>query len=282
MSTRNEISFDKISVLVMGLSPNKILIEWTYKPTTIPLSYYEIQIQRSLNAQNEFKIIYKQGGDVTQEYYDYEPLLHNEHRRYYYRLIARNIKTDKKIYSEVTTWDEEPDLKMQEIIRLLDYLLEERTGYPSFIFQEKTGGIKCPHCVDQATGRLVYPNCTFCKGTGRLGGFSNPILTWIDYSPNPKIVQFAEWGETQPSERNILIGNFPVIKPRDVIIEAKNRNAWRVVNVTFVAPEQVIIQQMARIALINRSDIEYSFELPELERKTALLKLIERRKLPEW
>ena len=283
MALRNEIVFKDLDIKVMGLSPNKVLVKWETEKTNIPLSRYTFTLQRSESQTVGFKNIYVSEGISPFEYFDYEPILHNEYRRFYYRVRAKNNETKKTLYSKISTWHGEPDLKCLEIIRRLDDLLEWRTGTPVFFFSEITQGTRCPECWDMATGRLLRADCPRCKGTGKIGGFAPPVLIWADLSPDAKVVQHGGWGETQPSQCDILLGNFPIIKSRDIIIESRERNVWSIGEmIRVVKPERVIIQQMARVDKVNRSDIEYTLEVPEELRSQALEQLNNRKKWKEW
>jgi len=280
----NEVKWESIWVTVLGLYPHKILVKWELEPTKLDLSQYSFAIYRSNNQETEFKNINTFiPSTANGEYLDYEPLLHNEYREYFYKMIATNTVTGNIIESDVITWEFQPDYKMLEMIRLLDDHLEWRIGSPCVLYYERTVSDSghCPHCWDIVTNRQKTSSCSFCSGTGILGGYDGPQPVWIEFiAPNTKDVAHAAWGESQPGQSDILLSNYPVIKPRDVLIEIDTGSLWRITRVSTIAPQRTIIQQMARIDRMNKSDIENKMLTVPTDIKDVMVAQMEKR--IEW
>ena len=133
-----------------------------------------------------------------------------------------------------------------------------------------------------ATGRVTNPSCSTCRGTGRLGGYYDPVSVWLDTSVDSKIVQHLGWGEVHSHEIDVWGPNYPVCKERDILQEAVEGKMYRVNNVRMINPSKMMVQQVMRIVEISRSDVEYTLPSPIAVRQALIEKMNYRKSLPEW
>jgi hypothetical protein len=176
----------------------------------------------------------------------------------YYKLIVRKISTQESIESNIAALEGDLDVVGMYVVDETNFLLEDVVGVPSLVYQRKRSGVLCTKCFDPIQKKRMISQCGTCYGTNWVGGFYNPIDCYIDYSPNPKTVQIAQWGEMQPNETQILMSNFPELSPGDVIHEIRQGRLWRVVQVTETEKRRVPMLQFARVTEIKPSDIENS------------------------
>jgi len=302
-----DIKFKRLNITVLSFDPDQILVEWELFDTVLPLQDYTFRIERSehSSAYAAHDKLYFQPPNVYSEpedsessevfhlqtvsgdqlnFVDHMAELHDTHKKYYYRVVAKNIKTKNIIFSPVGTWDGEPSLVAAEMIRRLHWLLDDRTGEPSFYFQQMKESPRCPRCWDPATQRTTNPDCSYCMGTGVIVGYYRPVLTMIDFYPDNKITQHVSWGETQPNDINILMSNYPVLQNRGIIIKAASRRAYRVENVRPIEEpgSDTIIHQVAQITEISRSDIENKLTIPLDLQTDALTRLNDRKEKREF
>lgn len=278
-----EIKFKRVDVTVFSFDPPKILLKWVLEPTILPLQDYEFRIERSENISDGFKHLYTASGTAP-DYIDYTAEFHNVQRKYYYKVTATNTKSGAIIVAPIGTWEGEPNLVAMEMIRRLDFLLDDRTGHPTFVFGQMSEGPRCSECWDRATSRSTNPDCPVCKGTGRYGGYYNAVLVMIDFYPDAKVTAHTGWGETQEAQMDILLSSYPTLKNRDILIKADNNKTYIVDNVRPIEEpgSDTIIHQVARVAEMNRSDIETKLNIPEDIRTEAANNLRERKEKREF
>jgi hypothetical protein len=60
-------------------------------------------------------------------------------------------------------------------------------------------------------------------------------------------------------------GAFPLVKNRDLLLEAQSGAIWRIVNVRPVQPQRTISQQVVRLERVNPSDVEYKSPILQVD-----------------
>jgi len=165
------------------------------------------------------------------------------------------------------------------------YIVEEHEfehefvdGVPVAIFKKMTEGEKCQSCWDKVMKKVTRSNCKECHGTGFTGGgYFPPVMSWMKFEPDPKIVQIADWGEKQIRQTDIQFTNFPLFSVGDIIVELKPNRYFRVSNVRFTEKSRVVMLQVCRLDEINRSDIEYDLIIQDELREPLIQQLEDRR-----
>lgn len=192
-------------------------------------------------------------------------LLHRWRQIYYKVKSEKKSDTADVAESEAFTQQAEPDLIALEIQRLERLVWEEYAGRRCFIFQVRTFGQRCPNCYDGPdkgkgfTSQKKRSNCLTCYDTTFARGFMDPIEIFMQIDPSPKSVQMHPTTERLPSDTTARLPNFPLVKPRDIIVEAENRR-WRVVRVTQTERLRSVVHQELVLHEIAQGDIE--FQLP--------------------
>lgn len=279
------IQFEKYEAVVLSKSPAKILIRWKMDCETHVLADYEFIVERG-DAQDNIPgfqhvdMLYRRPvtpGITSTEtdnidplcraidgleqpwYLDYAPALKNLSKIYYYRIRCRQKSTQEEIVTPVFSIDKNLDMGGLYIVDEHNFLLEDAIGVPSLVFNRKNDGVYC-ECFDRIQKKTTRSNCKICYGTNWVGGFHDPIDCFIDYSPDIKQSVIMDWGETKPTETDILMSNFPQIWPKDVILEITQLRYWRVVRVKEVERRRVPMLQFARLVEINPGDVEYNLK----------------------
>lgn len=190
-------------------------------------------------------------------YLDHAQSLQMLTRPVYYKLILRKISTQEWVESPMVTFEGDLDMVGLYVAEEHNFLLEDAIGVPSLVYQRRRGGVPCPKCFDPISKKRMISQCSVCYGTNWAGGFHNPIDCYIDYSPNPKVSDIAQWGEVQPNESNILMSNYPELNPGDVIRELRQGRMWRVIHVTDTEKRRAPVLQFSRVTEIKPGDVEY-------------------------
>jgi hypothetical protein len=281
-------SFLKYQAIPLSKTPAKVLVRWEVALEGSALADVEFYIDRAIGQdarpgfqhvdihgkpmedKNQFldsKNLVQQAlpisGLENHWYLDFSPELANLTLPLYYRIRARQVSTQEEWSTPMFGFSGELDLVGLYVVDEHNFLLEDVTGTPCFVYNRRRGGKPCSKCFDPVQKKRLISNCKLCYGTNWEGGFYRPIDTYVDFNPNPKNVQVAQWGETQQNETNILMSNFPQVSPGDVIHEIREGRVWRVVQVNETEKRRVPMLQFARVSEVKPSDPEYSLPFDE-------------------
>ncbi len=263
MVTTAVAEIDQIRVRTISL--DFLLIDWRIKPTNRPVSDFTFSIFRSQSPEGPFNQIVD-GLKQTFAFKDFTAAQKARWRKWYYKVRATEDTTSKFSESEVVSNSEKPDRIALAIMRRNNLLLSKKNGIDAFLLTETTFGQRCPNCFDAVKGRKKVSNCTICLATGFIKGFLDPVQIRINVSPSPKVSQFANFGEVQPNQTAAWMSNFPEAKQRDLIIEAvANGTRWRITRVNTTRKNRALVHQNLLLTEINRSDVEWKIQIPELE-----------------
>jgi len=285
------IKFRKVQAIPLSKVPAKVLIRWeTDVRSAAELVDYEFLVLRQTNGQDNvpnFQDVDIDGKLKTPTpetipalnlqaistwidgldqpwFMDYSDVLKNLTHQSTYRVKCRHKKTLEETISEQFAHEGNLDLVGLYIVDEHNFLLKDVTGVPSLIYQRRRGGIMCPKCYDPIQKKRTMSHCTSCYGTNWVGGFFNPIQSYVDFNPNPKNITISQWGEVQENETQALMSNFPSVVPGDIVRELPENRLWRVVLVTVTEKRRVQMLQFVRLSEIKPADVEYS--IPNDER----------------
>jgi len=287
---RFPLNFKSIQVIPLSRDPGKVLIQWEMLPTAINLSDFEFYIDRGSTADQipafqhvtidgkpwvsshpattttseNFKQI---GGPLSAldfyEFLDYTPELRNLHRTYYYRVRVRRVSTQEELGSAPMTWHGDLDLEAMYVVDEHNFMLEDTTGVPALIYKRRRGGVACEACFDKIQNKRLASHCKRCFGTNWEGGFHEPIDAYVDLSPHANQTLIQEWGETQPTETDVLATNYPLIFNGDLIREIRKNRLWRVVRTRTTEKQRAPMLQFIRVTEVNPGDVEYQIPIDE-------------------
>ena len=247
----------------------RILVKWELEPTSQKLNNLFFFIDRSeSDAECDLKQISTDPipANEKNEFMDFDVRLKDINKVYYYRVRAVEMLNGQAVQtfkSETFEQREDPpDLVALYIIE--EHLFAHRWvyGVPAVIYTKKAEGFRCEECWDNVLKRQTNSHCERCYGTGFIGGYYQPIPAWIDFSPSPEIVQIADFGEKQLHETDIQFTDYPSLQVGDLILQGKPLVFWRVENVRSTLKNQTTILQIARLNMVNRSDIEWALPIP--------------------
>jgi hypothetical protein len=286
-----KISFEMASARILSIEHwQRVLVEWKLKKTTQDISSLEFHVLRG-ESPEDLKQLTPPGGLTYQdkpEFIDYTAQLKDLSKVYYYKVEAREMSGNSVVQTfstEPFTWDGDLDLTGIYVIDEHIFAHKYVYGQPCMIFKKKKEGVKDDGPggnFDPILKKNIRSNDKKTVGTPYIGGYYPPIDAWVHFDPDPKLVQIPEWGEKQSRQSDIQFTNYPLLTPGDIIVEVKQYRYWRVVNVRMAEKNRVVTIQVARVDEINRSDIEYTLELPEERRKAMIEELRERVNTPEF
>ena len=260
----------KIQVLALDRFP-KILIRWELEKTTQNLKNLKFIIHRGESPEELKPISQEISHNSLYEYVDTDPAMRVNHKNYFYRIDAVEYRSNaivQTFQSEIATWENQIDLVGLYIVEEHEFKYRYIGGQPVMIFKNRRDGAYCCECWDTVLKRPTKSNCQTCHGTGKQEGFFNPITTWMDLNPSPEVVTIAEFGEKGVGQRDGELTNYPLLDSRDIILDVVTNDRWRVESIHPVLNRhQVVIRQLVRLSLINKTDIEYKMCVDEGLRK---------------
>jgi len=285
----NSTIFLKYSAMLLSREPAKALVRWEIADLRNDLTDYEFLIERS-NAANAIDSFQNKTIDgaplptpetksrnllpISQwisalDYYqflDFTIPTRDLNGTYWYRITSRRKSTNELVSTPMFSMDGQLDVVGLYIVDEVNWLLDDQTGSPSFVYSRRRGGIQCDECYDKIQKKTTKSRCHTCFGTSWKEGYFKPFDCYIDFNPNPKDVRIQEWGETQENETNILLSNYPILTPGDLIRELQSQRLWRVTKQQQTEKRRIPMLQIARVTEVKPADIEYSIQYDE---KTA-------------
>lgn len=293
---RFPLNFKLIEVIPLARDPAKVLIKWSLADTTLLLSDFEFYIDRGdtadqipafqhvtidgrpwvsshHSASTDSVNMQQVGGPINGldffEFTDFSPFLRNLYKAYYYRVRIRRISTQEELGSAPVTWHGDMDLEGLYVIDEHNFMLEDTTGVPGLIYKRRRSGVLCTQCFDPIQKKRLASHCQTCYGTNWEGGFHKPIDAFVDFSPHPNQAIIQQWGESQPTETDVLMANYPLMYNGDMVLEIRKNKFWRVIKTRPTEKLRAPMLQFVRLAEINPGDVEYKFPLDEefVERK---------------
>lgn len=251
-------------LIVRSFSLDWLEFTWEVENTKLDPWDFEWYVERSESPEGPWDPI---AGPFSDRYrfIDNRVNLLHRWRQLYYRIKSVQKSDDTNIiYSDAGTLGAEPDLIAQEIQLLERTVWREFTGRKCYLFPVRTFGQYCPHCMDAggkgSTFRKLRSNCLTCYDTQFARGYLNPIEIYIQFDPSPKTVQNQGTGETQQSNSTARMGNFPLVKPRDIIVEPENRR-WRVVQVSSTERLRAKVHHELTLHEIVKGDVEFQLKI---------------------
>jgi hypothetical protein len=259
------MEFRRVDIIISqpGAPPEgmaRVLVYWELVTQHSGVDETVFSIERSLSHgfdsfENIAENIQGEAGSYVYKFVDVTPNLISFWRKYFYRIKA--VRAGDTKYSKVVTWETSPRPHELAIIERHDFILRHMQGTPSFAFIERTADSARCTCYDPTAGRTMDSNCTLCLGTGFQQPYFDPILFYVDYNPDQKLVQISSFSEMQPNEKDCWFSAFPQLKPGDLIYEVMPGLLWRIARMNLIQPMGSTIQQIARLVAVERGDVTY-------------------------
>ena len=261
------IRFKRYRATVLSIEHiQRVLLSWELQDTTQDLRHLSFIIERGESPQELKPISTFIPASELYEYVDYSGTLLSLMKIYYYRIKAFEVIGGTQVLVvETPAFGLDGNLDLVGLYIVEENLFEERwiDGVPCLIYKKMKEGTWCPVCWDSVLKRVTKSNCKTCAGTGRLGGYYKPIEAWVKLNPDNKDVSIPEWGEKETNQLDFMFTNYPALVVGDLFYECKPGKFFRLDKVTCAEKNRVATIQLGRLTEINRSDIEYSLEIPE-------------------
>jgi hypothetical protein len=253
------------NLLVRSFSLDFLEVTWEIASTSLDPHDFEMYVFRSESPMGPWDQVAGPFEDKYRFVDNRVNLMHRWRQIYYKIRSVEKADSTNSVDSAAVTFHAEPDLIAEEIQRLERLLWEEYAGRRCLIFPVRTFGQRCGNCYDGPakgkgfTSQRRRSHCLTCFGTSFVRGYFDPIEIFMQIDPSPKSEQQLPITERQQVDTSARLPNFPLVKPRDIIVETENRR-WRVVRVTPTERLRSVVHQELVLHEIAKGDIE--FQLP--------------------
>lgn len=249
------IRFDAINVY--QVSPAARIVHWLLTPTNEDLSDLTIAVSRSYSPNQDFEEIASVAYPTTY-YRDAEVNVTSFWREAYYRVTA--VLRGETFEPPVQGLNSAFAAIAKEMIRRTDILLRF-AGVPAMVYLRRHGE-RCPECWDNVMQKVTTSKCRVCFATSYKGGYYEPILTLINIVPERKSDQ-PDVVLRQQTQTSFKMGNFPILRPADLIYEVNQGSRWRVDEIIPSEIERVTTVQDFTATRLMSSDITHELPIPD-------------------
>lgn len=244
---------------VSPISKRDFAISWDYEPTIELFSDYELTLEKSEAPHDGYSFLARVS-PAERYYIDNEIAIFKFWKCYFVRIKIFNIKTSEIAYSQPATVEHPPNLEAIELIRRTKISLENPrygNGIECQVFIRKESGQRCRECFDEIKRRSTKSNCINCYGTTYDGGYYKPIKTYINFSPDSKSMGVSDSGNMSQSANRAMTGNYPKIKPGDLVIDARLSRIWQVIDISQIERKRHLIKQFMTLNEEEKTSISY-------------------------
>lgn len=152
------------------------------------------------------------------------------------------------------------DLKMNQYQRkaLRDFRLSLKfNGTKCFILKRRHWGVRCD-CTDKKTREIVRSSCKKCWGTGIVGGYWNPHVTYARRNVTTNASAVTPQGKSDTTDTKFWMPDYPSLECDDVIVFLRDKSRWRIDQTVGTEIRLQPVHQVVSAQVIDRSNILYT------------------------
>jgi hypothetical protein len=204
----------------------------------------------------------------TEHFIDWQAPLGSLNRGIQYGLVIEGRSDEPEVYAEL---DSSIRDRRAALITKKERLLLRRKGFPVAWFAFRSDGPRCK-CFNIVTERIDDDDCDLCQGTGRVGGYSDPVIIYMaGETPKQRGAHLAEVGEIEQSHRVLWTTAEWRLRNKDVLITS-SMNRYRVDGIVQNSIAESPTRQIAQCIEINAGDVEFDMTIPQDLRHILLTK----------
>jgi hypothetical protein len=137
----------------------------------------------------------------------------------------------------------------------------EQSGCPGVLLKQKHWGTKCPKCMDFEDDNTVNEHCSYCLGTGFVGGYYNGLSMTIIKDSIQTVETSSEMGMVQGETVQGRCLAYPWVRVGDVWCEDGTNKRYMIVDATPAASyKQAVLVYQITMHKIEYTDVLYSDE----------------------
>lgn len=129
-------------------------------------------------------------------------------------------------------------------------------GTKCAILKRRHWGARCG-CVDKKTREIVRSSCKICWGTGLVGGYWAPHVTYARRNVTTNASAVTAQGKSDATDTKFWMPDFPSLENEDVIVFFRDRSRWRIDQTVGTEIRLQFVHQVVSAQMIDHSHILY-------------------------
>jgi hypothetical protein len=182
-------------------------------------------------------------------------------RNFFYKVVATG--PDGTTVEDITEVSATLAPKQKQILRKLIHdeyrALSKFTGVPVAVLKRRQWGKRCQRCTDKITKEITRAHCTDCWGTGFIGGYWDPLLTYARRAPLQTTIQIAQENKVESTTAKFTMLNIPRLEQSDVVVFLSDNRRFLVDQQSETGLRTVAVHQTVFALEIPRSNILFRF-----------------------
>lgn len=256
------------NIVVAQQTADSQVVGWTLLGIGPAANGAVVEIRRSYAENDGFELIATIAA-TTGFYRDESVNLFDRWRFPYYKLTVVDSLGNRREYPAARVSGSLDGIAIS-IIRNTNIQLRQG-GNPVLIYSRKSDeSDRCSACWDSVLRKVTVSFCEVCFNTGYSGGYYTPVLTLATIYPEVKSIAAGDVTR-QPSTTSGLFGNYPVLRPRDLIYEVDTGKRYRVVTITPTEKQRMLLNQTATLEGLAAGDVENRLAVPQISELTPVL-----------
>lgn len=147
----------------------------------------------------------------------------------HYRVTVK-LPSGETIETQEETGPAFADRKMSQYLRKAqrDFRLTLKfNGTPIVVLKKRRWGVRCAKCTDKRTKEVVRPNCMECWGTGFVGGYWNPVVTFARSNVSANTSNIGPNQKSDANDGMFWIPDYPSLERDDIIVRLADNRRFR-------------------------------------------------------
>lgn len=108
-------------------------------------------------------------------------------------------------------------------------LVRRRAGVRGWLLRRRITGQTCTYCVAPETGQVTRADCSYCYGTGFVGGYYPQQECWMEMNPDVVLRRLdPEQGMLADYQKTFRCLAYPTPHPNDYWVSAKSGLVYRI------------------------------------------------------
>lgn len=180
----------------------------------------------------------------------------------YYIVEAILLDQDRAtVRSGIVSWEYKRnrwvDLRANEIQRRFWLILRKFIGGESYVFKNRSYGMRCTRCWDRVNLKVTDDRCPNCYGTGWERGYMPPVKTRFQYEPNPNDRTVTYSGSSEPATMRARTISMPDLEDDDLVFRVADRKFYLIQRVTPTELQTAKVSQIADMVELPKNYVEY-------------------------
>jgi hypothetical protein len=260
---------DNISIKNRVLYPTGVLIQWHLNRIN-ESGTFKTTISRSGGMAGPWEIL-AENLENTYAYVDklnaingvIKPNLLNEFKSIYYKIEVTT--PSGKIIETIEETGPSVKGKMagfqRKLVRDLLVQLKKFNGTRVAILKRKLWGEYCPKCFDKKTKEVVRSGCKTCWGTGFVGGYWTPMLSYARRAPGNASTAITPDQRSETSDVKIWTIDVPGLDVDDIFVFLEDNRRFRIDTTAQPEIQLTPTGQMFNAQEFNRDHIIYNLKV---------------------